>query len=204
MEALAAHSGGKLHAAALCIPGVVYQKTGLVWAPNIPKSDHSRSGRGSPPPGGDARPPVFIESDRNAYVLGEQWLGAAKGAEDVVFLAVGTGIGAGIMIRRAGPPRRRDIAGAVGWFALDPNFKDEYASMGCFEAEASGNSVGRKAARALRAGRPTYERELAGKDVTHHGRDRAAAARQRDRLAQHLIGETVTTSAWASPTSSAC
>jgi glucokinase len=63
----------------------------------------------------------------------------------VVFLAVGTGIGAGILVdghlcRGAG-----DIAGAVGWFALTPDFKPQYAARGCFESEASGTAVGERA-----------------------------------------------------------
>lgn len=194
LEALAGEHGGRLRAAALCVPGVVFHGTGVVWAPNIPDWEHfplaeriaaAREGR--------TRVPLLIESDRSAYVLGEQWLGAARGAQDAVFLAVGTGIGAGIiaggrLLRGAG-----DIAGAVGWFALNPNFKEDYSDMGCFEAEASGASVGRKAGRALKAGRPTLMRELAGRNVAAVTAEVvAAAARKRDFLAQNLIGETVT------------
>ncbi len=193
MEA-AEKEGGRLLAAALCVPGISYQKTGLVWAPNIPEWEHyplaERIGAAR---GRRAKVPVSIESDRSAYVLGEQWLGTAKGTKDVVFLAVGTGIGAGIIAGGRVLHGAEDIAGAVGWFALNPNFKDEYATLGCFEAEASGNSVGRKAARALRAGRPTLMRELAGKDPNAVTAEIvAAAARKRDFLAQNLIGETVT------------
>ncbi len=190
----AEREGGRLLAAALCVPGISYQKTGLVWAPNIPEWDHyPLAERMAAVRGGKAKVPVSIESDRSAYVLGEQWLGAAKGTKDAVFVAVGTGIGAGIIAGGRVLHGAEDIAGAVGWFALNPNFKDEYASMGCFEAEASGNSVGRKAARALRAGRPTLMRELAGKDPNAVTAEIvAAAARKRDFLAQNLIGETVT------------
>jgi glucokinase len=194
LETLAGEHGGRLRAAALCVPGVVFRGSGLVWAPNIPGWDHyplaERVGAAREE---KHRFHVLIESDRSAYVLGERWLGAAKGADDAVFLAVGTGIGAGIisggrLIRGAG-----DIAGAVGWFALNPNFKDDYAAMGCFEAEASGGSVGRKAGRALKAGRPTMMRELAGRDADALTAEIVAeAARKRDFLAQNLIGETVT------------
>lgn len=194
MESLAEKNGGRLDAAALCIPGVVYEKTGLVWAPNIPEWDHFPLGERIAAAGGKkARLPLFLESDRSAYVLGEQWLGAAKGTKDAVFLAVGTGIGAGIIAGGRVLHGADDIAGAVGWFALNPNFKDEYSAMGCFEAEASGSSVGRKAARALRAGRPTLMRELTGKDPSSVTAEIVAtAARKKDFLAQHLIGETVT------------
>lgn len=194
MESLAGKNGGRLRGAALCVPGVVYQRTGLVWAPNIPGWDHYPLGEKiAPARAGKARVPLFIESDRSAYVMGEKWLGAAKGAKDAVFLAVGTGIGAGIIAGGRVLHGAEDIAGAVGWFALNPNFKEEYSAMGCFEAEASGSSVGRKAARALRAGRPTMMRELAGKDPAAVTAEIvAAAARKKDFLARNLIGETVT------------
>jgi glucokinase len=80
-------------------------------------------------------------------VLGEQWLGVAQGLSDVVFVAVGTGIGAGILsggrlIRGAG-----DIAGAVGWLALNSQFREIYRELGCWEAEAAGPAVACKGRR---------------------------------------------------------
>lgn len=38
------------------------------------------------------------------------------------------------------------IAGAVGWFALAPQRQPLYRQMGCFEAEAAGPAVARRAA----------------------------------------------------------
>ena len=126
----------------LIVPGIYYADTGKVWAPNIPGWEHIdlRSELT-----GALRAPIFIDSDRVGYVLGEQWMGVAKGLRDVVFLAVGTGIGAGIisggkLIRGAG-----DIAGSVGWFALNPKKKEIYKKVGCFEAEAAGPSLARRA-----------------------------------------------------------
>jgi glucokinase len=88
--------------------------------------------------------PVVIDSDRAGYVMGERWLGAARGLDDVVFLSVGTGIGAGIvsggrLIRGTG-----DIAGAVGWFALNPKRQAIYREVGCWEAEAAGPGLARR------------------------------------------------------------
>jgi len=206
LESLAERNEGRLLAAALCVPGVVYQKTGLVWAPNIPGWDHyplgekieqayAQIGRGAVPEAcvsGVSFPRLVIDSDRSAYVMGEQWRGAAKGARDAVFLAVGTGIGAGIFAEGRIVHGSEDIAGAVGWFALDPAFKDEYAAMGCFEAEASGNSVGRKAARLLADGRPSLMRELAGGDPAKiPAAIVAEAARKNDPGARTIINDTV-------------
>lgn len=76
------------------IPGIYYPETGKAWAPNlwgwdmIPLREMLQS---------RFSVPLVIDSDRSACVVGEQWLGAARGLGDVIFLTVGTGIGAGIL-----------------------------------------------------------------------------------------------------------
>jgi glucokinase len=187
LAAAAASAGGRLAAVAISVPGIAYSASGKVWAPNIP--------------GWDQYPlierikvhvPLVLESDRSAYVVGEAWRGAAAGAEDVVFLAVGTGIGAGIISGGRIVHGHEAIAGAVGWFALDPAFKPEYTAMGGFEAEASGNSVARKARERLAAGRMSRLLEFAGgraEAVT--AETVAAAARAGDPLATEIVAEAV-------------
>jgi glucokinase len=128
------------------VPGWVNQKTRTVWAPNINGWDHIPLEQML----SDALPlPIILDSDRSGYVKGEAWLGVARGLSDVIFLAVGTGIGAGILVNRQVIHGHDDLAGAVGWFALNPQFQEVYSRMGCFEAEASGSSVGRKGREAL-------------------------------------------------------
>ncbi len=188
LEATADEEGGRILAAAVCVPGIVFQKSGLVWAPNVPGWVHfplrdRLSGK---------RPyAVLIESDRAAYVSGESWCGAARGAKDIVFLAVGTGIGAGILAGGRVVRGAEDIAGAVGWFALNPDFKADYAEMGCFEAEASGSAVGRRARRLLEAGAASIMLGLAGGRIEGVTAETvAAAARSQDPLALKVVGET--------------
>lgn len=43
--------------------------------------------------------PVTLDNDINLAARGEQWLGVARGVEDFVFLSVGTGLGAGLVLR---------------------------------------------------------------------------------------------------------
>jgi predicted NBD/HSP70 family sugar kinase len=174
---LAHHAAGEsripwsgISAVGVAVPGIYYNSTGLVWAPNLPGWDHIplRDLLAEKLP-----VPVVLDSDRAAYVTGEQWLGVARGLTDVIFLAVGTGIGAGIisggrLIRGAG-----DIAGAVGWFALDPRPKEIYQRLGCFEAEAAGPSLARRAGGAF-----TTETII-------------ERARQGDPAARQIVDETV-------------
>ena len=42
--------------------------------------------------------PVTLENDVNLAALGERWQGVARGVDDFVFLSVGTGMGAGIVL----------------------------------------------------------------------------------------------------------
>ncbi len=151
-------------AVGLDVPGIYFAETGEVWAPNLPGWDRlpvrDKLRRELPVP-------VVVDSDRAAYVLGEQWMGAAQGVSDVIFLAVGTGIGAGILsggrlIRGAG-----DIAGSVGWFALDPRRKEDYGRTGCMEAEAAGPALAR------RLGAPSAEAVI---EAARHGDEAALAA----------------------------
>jgi predicted NBD/HSP70 family sugar kinase/DNA-binding CsgD family transcriptional regulator len=43
--------------------------------------------------------PATVENDINLAALGERWLGVARGVDDFVFLSVGTGLGAGLVLR---------------------------------------------------------------------------------------------------------
>jgi glucokinase len=189
LRANAGKRNGEIQAIGICVPGVVFQKSGLVWAPNIPGWDRY--------PLRDRlkekiKTPFVLDSDRSAYVLGEQWCGVARGKEDVVFLAVGTGIGAGILaggrlVRGSG-----DIAGAVGWFALDPRFKSEYAAMGCFEAEASGASIGRKAAELINMGESTLVQEMVQGEIGKITAETVVrGARAKDPLASEIVAVAV-------------
>jgi predicted NBD/HSP70 family sugar kinase len=43
--------------------------------------------------------PVTVENDINLAALGERWRGIARGVDDFVFLSIGTGLGAGLVLR---------------------------------------------------------------------------------------------------------
>ena len=189
LDAAARSAGGRLAAVGICVPGIAYPETGRVWAPNIPGWDQYPLVDlvwGHVP---QVRVPIVLESDRSAYVAGEVWRGAAAGAKDVVFLAVGTGIGAGIISGGRLVRGHEAIAGAVGWFGLDPDFKPDYASMGCFEAEASGASVARNALAELARGRPS---SLSGAIEAVTAEAVAEAARAGDALAREIVSSAVT------------
>ena len=101
-----------IKAVAVAVPGIAHPRTGRVWAPNLqgwddyPLRDEVRDAFSDP------GVKFVVESDRAAYILGEAWQGAARGCRDAIFLAVGTGIGAGILTDGRvlrGPGRRRPL-----------------------------------------------------------------------------------------------
>src|SRR5262249_57932293 len=55
--------------------------------------------------------PVALENDINLAALGEQWQGVALGVSDFVFLSIGTGMGAGLVL---GGELHRGRNGAAG------------------------------------------------------------------------------------------
>lgn len=146
-----------LDGAGVCVPGLYRASRGTVWAPNIPGwddyplRDELRSALGNTS--------LTIDSDRAAYILGETWRGAAAGARDAIFLAVGTGIGAGILAEGRVLRGHGDVAGAIGWLALDRPHVPRYTNHGCFEDQASGPGLVR-VARDLMQGDASYRGAL--------------------------------------------
>ena len=88
--------------------------------------------------------PVVIDSDRAGYVTGEAWCGAARGVRDVVFVAVGTGIGVGILAEGRVLRGVHGTAGSAGWAALSSRWDDEFARCGCWESQAAGPAIARR------------------------------------------------------------
>jgi glucokinase len=152
-------AGDEICSIGACVPGISYRDTGRVWAPNIPgwddyplRDELQRVVKGIP---------VSVDSDRACYILGESWKGNAKGCRDAIYLAVGTGIGAGILVDGKVLRGAHDIAGAVGWMALDRPFSEKYAESGCFESQASGEGIA-KLAREILSTTQNYDGVLKG------------------------------------------
>lgn len=170
----------------LAVPGIARRHSGTVWAPNIPGwEDYPLLAEVRAAAPGI---PVRMESDRSCYILGEAWQGKAQGCSDAIFLAVGTGIGAGILTDGRLLHGAADIGGAIGWMALDRPFQDTYVECGCFESRASGEGIAKVAA-ALVAEDSSYEGYLK-KDAVQ-AQDVFEAWSRHDRIAIQVIGQCI-------------
>lgn len=125
----------------ICVPGIAHAKTGNVWAPNIPGWDDYHLLEELQNSISNKHIKIRIDSDRACYILGEVWKGNAKGCSDAIFLSVGTGIGAGILVNNEVLRGSNDIAGAIGWMGLERPFKEKYIACGDFEYNASGEGI---------------------------------------------------------------
>ncbi|MEO6000373.1 MAG: ROK family protein [Chitinophagaceae bacterium] len=131
--------GNEINSIGISVPGISRVKEARVWAPNIPGWEDYPLLEEIMEVSGTI--PVTIDSDRACYILGEVWQGNAQGCNDAIFLAVGTGIGAGIYANGAVLRGAHNISGAIGWMALDKPYHKDYISSGCFEFHASGEGI---------------------------------------------------------------
>ncbi|PUZ23792.1 glucokinase [Chitinophaga costaii] len=72
--------------------------------------------------------PVLVNNDANCFVLGEKYFGKAKGVHAVVGLAIGTGMGAGIVVKDKLFSGTNCGAGEFGMVAYLDQFYEYYAS----------------------------------------------------------------------------
>ena len=182
------HSLGELWGIGLGVPGPVEFATGRPTSPPIM-------------PGWDDYPvrerftdrhavPVWVDNDVNLMALGEYRAGAARGHDAAIFVKVGTGIGAGILIDGKLHRGAQGSAGDVGHIQVtdDPEIICRCGNVGCLEALAGGAALARQGTRAARDGRsPLLARLLA-----ERGRIEATevgwAAAHGDAASRELIG----------------
>jgi glucokinase len=131
----------QIKSAGIGVPGIYFSKTGEVWAPNIPGWQNYNLKKDMNNFLIEHKILVKIASKRTCDILGERWLGAAKKSRNAIFLSVGTGIGAGIMMDGKILHGFNDGAGAAGWMTFNPPFKEEYRTKGCLEFLASGKGL---------------------------------------------------------------
>jgi len=142
LEQIAERLASGVAAVGVIVPGIYDASTGKAWAPNLWGRDFH--------PLRDALAerlavPVAIASDRTGSVVAEQWMGVARGLSDVVFVAVGTGIGVGIVAGGRPMEGAHGISGAAGWMVVGGAWKPEYSERGGWESEAAGPAVARRA-----------------------------------------------------------
>lgn len=131
--------------------------------------------------------PCVIENDARAAAVGLHRRGVLGRADDIAYLAVGTGIAAGVILDGRLHRGARGLAGEIGHAIADAAGPVcACGQRGCLEALVSGPSIARRAADALKAD------ALAAATGLGHGRASSLATIPPDRLSAVDVYEAAT------------
>ena len=130
--------------------------------------------------------PAKLQNDANACALAEWKFGAGQGAENVIFLTFGTGLGAGLILNGRLYAGSSDMAGECGHMRLCEYGPTGYGKEGSFEGFCSGSGIAQLGytlglAAFQRGERPAYFDPANPRDVT--AKSVADAADQGDETA---------------------
>jgi len=137
-----------------------------------------------------------LENDANAGAVAEHRFGAGQGVQNMIFLTMGTGLGAGIIIGGRLYHGSSDMAGEIGHVRLTASGPVGYNKAGSVEGWASGGGMAQAATERVVAAMEKGEvTSLVGQLVTNRiltAKDVADAARQGDELARQIVCSTGT------------
>jgi glucokinase len=136
--------------------------------------------------------PCVVENDVRAAAVGLHRDAHFRGPDDLVYLGIGTGISAGVVLDGRLHRGVRGLAGEIGHVVLDPDGATCACGLrGCFETIAGGAGIARAARTAIDAGEATsLAGESSGGDRGSEGPSAAdvfAAAETGDPLARRLV-----------------
>ncbi len=178
---------GKLWGIGIGVPGPVEFRSGRPISPAIM-------------PGWDGYPirdrfaarysaPVWVDNDVNVLALGEWRAGVAIGHDNVVVVKIGTGIGAGIISDGRLHRGAQGSAGDVGHIQVvdDLAIVCRCGNVGCLEALAGGEALGRAGEAAAREGRSAHLQAALEQRGTVTAEDVARAASFGDPVAVGML-----------------
>jgi glucokinase len=180
----------QVEAVGLAVAGfVTHDRTAVRFAPHLPWID-------APVPrllGERVGLPVLLEHDANSALWGEHRFGAAAGGHNVALVAIGTGIGAALLIEGRLYRGSHGIAPELGHLTLVPDGRAcPCGKHGCWERYCSGRALADTAVEMLAADpsdSTILAREVAADPGALTGRRVAAAAQDGDKLAQAAVAD---------------
>ncbi|NPV81571.1 MAG: ROK family transcriptional regulator [Firmicutes bacterium] len=133
---------------------------------------------------------TIVEHDAHAAALAEKWFGAAQEVENLIYVANGRGVGAGIILNGQVYHGSSGMAGEIGHTSIDFNGpRCECGNYGCLEIYCSGSAVLRKAKKMIEEG---MEETILSKVDPLTLQAILEAAKHEDKLAVALVKEAAT------------
>lgn len=131
---------GWIKAFGAAVPATLNAPEGIILkAPNLPSLDGFRF---AATVSDELNLPVVLENDANAAAIGENWLGAARCAQNAICVTLGTGVGGGIIINGKILRGIDGTAGEIGHICVEPLGEPcGCGSRGCVEQYSSATAV---------------------------------------------------------------
>lgn len=137
--------------------------------------------------------PAAVDNDVNLAALGEKWAGAAGDVDSFVFLAIGTGIGAGIMLNGEILRGSKWSAGEIGYMLI-PGTSDNPSAPGepgPLEALIGGEGIEAQWRRDWDPGHTRLPRELKATEVFDQALSGDAIAYALLNRTAHMLARTI-------------
>ena len=136
--------------------------------------------------------PAALDNDANCAVLGEWWVGAARGSRHAIGITIGTGIGGGLILDGKLYHGASDVAGEIGHTTIDVEGRRcKCGNYGCLEAYASGPNIALRAVEEIQAGAVSMLPSLVGGDLRKVTAQTVyRAAKDGDELALEVVNDT--------------
>jgi glucokinase-like ROK family protein len=146
--------------------------------------------------------PVWVDNDVNLMALGEAALNVDNKYQEVIYIKIGTGIGAGIISNNTLHRGAQGSAGDIGHIAIsDPTqIVCRCGNIGCLEAVAGGAALARDARKAVELNKSAFLAErlqkneiLTSQDVTDGARSGDAWSVEAITRAGRQVGQVLAT-----------
>ncbi len=164
LESTAGIESAHIEGIGVTTPAIIEQKTGTViksvrlnWY-NVPLGDMLQR---------HLEPPVFVGRDTHNAILGEQWYGAGKNVNDLLYVWVGSGIGIGVLLDGRIYTGATGMAGEFGHTAIGHTSSScRCGNSGCLESLSSLEAIVSRVEHALTCGRESLLSRGPGSKVT--------------------------------------
>jgi len=173
-----------LAAVGVGVPGPVIKEAGMVISPPImPGWDHFPIRATLEKTWGC---PVTLNNDAELGALGEWAYGAGRGENNIAYIKVGSGIGAGLILNKQIYGGTTGAAGEIGHLTIEENGPlCDCGNHGCLEAFAGGHAIAKQGQLLANSGKRTLLSNLPPEKITAH--QVAEAARRGDIHAQQIL-----------------
>ncbi|WP_429856698.1 ROK family glucokinase [Brevibacillus porteri] len=114
--------------------GIVFQAVNLHWRQPVLLKEKLEALTGLP---------VAVDNDANVAALGEMWQGAGQGAQDLVLITLGTGVGGGVILNGKVIHGINGVGGEIGHITMTPDSGApcNCGKTGCLETYTSATAI---------------------------------------------------------------